>query len=221
MPEAKKNAPEPCEDWEDQDYDSPSTDPTPCTTSDQLSSSDPVSSTRLPPSSSSPVHSDDPTELENSLMWRNANRNPQYIVLPANAAHSAVTANRPLVPDSVFGKAKVTILKRPKADPKARSTGDSISSSASSSTLSIGLREKAYSEARERIFGSAAATDDHHHLSPSPTTTNSHMRAASTPPHSSIPSPLAAAVAIQRQPNGPVSSDQKGFNSRQKSVSAS
>ncbi|KNZ49348.1 uncharacterized protein VP01_5071g1 [Puccinia sorghi] len=202
MPKATKKQSDPCDDWEDQDYDSPTSDPIP-PTSDQLSSDQqPLSSSSTTP------HSKDPLELENSLMWKNANQNPQYVVLPANAAHSAVTANRPLVQETMFGKAKLTILKRPKGEPKQRSTGDSTCSS-SSSNLSISLREKAYLEARERIFGASNSDDLQSSLNP--------LKLRPSPPLSSSPNP----VAIHRQPNGPVSSDHKGFNSRQKSLPAS
>jgi len=200
MPKAtKKQSDDPCDDWEDQDYDSPTSDPIP-STSDQLSSYEqPLSSSSTTPPSR------DPLELENSLLWKNANQNPQYVVLPANAAHSAVTANRPLVQETMFGKAKLTILKRPKGETKQRPTADS----ASSSNLNISLREKAYSEARERIFGASTPDDLQSSLNP--------LKPRPFPPPSSSPNP----VAIHRQPNGPASSDQKGFNSRRKSLPAS
>ncbi|KAA1066304.1 hypothetical protein PGT21_028051 [Puccinia graminis f. sp. tritici] len=214
MPASKKKKADPCDDWEEQDYDSPTNGSVPSPTSDRPSPSNALPSNHQPVSSSSNIHSDappDPIEIENSLVWNNANRNPQYVILPANAAHSAVTANRPLVQETMFGKAKVTILKRPKAESTNRSSNNSNSSS--SSNLSISLREKAYSEARERIFGSSASSSDDQSPSKPP------IKLKPTPPRiSRDPSSQANPVAIQRQPNGPASSDQKGFNSRQKSI---
>ncbi|WAQ87502.1 hypothetical protein PtA15_8A406 [Puccinia triticina] len=210
MPAAKKKQADPCDDWEDQDYDSP-TGGSISPISGKISPSNTLPSDPEPVSSSSTLPTNvasDPVEIENSAMWNNANRNPQYVVLPANAAHSAVTANRPLVQDTMFGKAKVTILKRPKAESMNQSS--SHSNSSSSSNLSISLREKAYSEARERIFGSASGSDDQSSSKP--------LKISPTPPQISRDSSSANMVVVQRQPSGPVSSDQKGFNSRQKYI---
>ncbi|OAV98280.1 hypothetical protein PTTG_00327 [Puccinia triticina 1-1 BBBD Race 1] len=228
MPAAKKKQADPCDDWEDVrlnriysmsrigDFDHSETD--------LITPPRELLSTRilivliylsfsadLPCFllvNPSPNVASDPVEIENSAMWNNANRNPQYVVLPANAAHSAVTANRPLVQDTMFGKAKVTILKRPKAESMNQSS--SHSNSSSSSNLSISLREKAYSEARERIFGSASGSDDQSSSKP--------LKISPTPPQISRDSSSANMVVVQRQPSGPVSSDQKGFNSRQKYI---
>lgn len=204
MPPRKSN-PDPCDDWENEDYDIPATVSHPSTdaTSDNWFPNDSASS--INPHRSAPSESQhseippDPLESENSLLWKNANRNPQYVILPANAAHSAVTANRPLVQDTMFGKTKVTILKRPKVESAERSLTNSTSSSTSSGDLSS--REKAYLKARERIFGPSRLEDQ-----------------PSAPSFKLNQESSMSNVSIQRQPNGPISADHKGFNSRQKSV---
>ncbi|KAH9452774.1 hypothetical protein MJO29_008218 [Puccinia striiformis f. sp. tritici] len=210
---------DPCEDWEDQDYDSPINDSI-ASTANPVSSTTNLLSSSLLPSSSMTLHSKlaNPIELENSMVWNNANRNPQYVILPANASHSAVTANRPLAQETMFGKPKVTILKRPQGESKTRSSTHSNSSS--SSNLSIGLREKAYSEARERIFGSLSSTPDEQPSASSSSRPITSSKSSALPQTSLDSSSSVNLVGIQRQPNGPISTDQKGFNSRQKIIPA-
>ncbi|KAA1095657.1 hypothetical protein PGTUg99_016321 [Puccinia graminis f. sp. tritici] len=75
MPASKKKKADPCDDWEEQDYDSPTNESVPSPTSDRPSPSNALPSNHQPVSSSSNIHSDappDPIEIENSLVWNNA-----------------------------------------------------------------------------------------------------------------------------------------------------
>ncbi|KAI9602660.1 hypothetical protein H4Q26_001952 [Puccinia striiformis f. sp. tritici PST-130] len=86
--------------------------------------------------------------------------------------------------------------------------------------LSIGLREKAYSEARERIFGSLSSTPDEQPSASSSSRPITSSKSSALPQTSLDSSSSVNLVGIQRQPNGPISTDQKGFNSRQKIIPA-
>ncbi|MBW0499664.1 hypothetical protein O181_039379 [Austropuccinia psidii MF-1] len=178
---------EPCDDWEDESYDDDGTD---------LASRDvePVPQEKQESQPKLAAADSNSVEAQNCTLWKNANSNPQYIIIPSNAAHSATSASRPLPQNAMFGKSPITILQRPKQNSSATSSV----SARSSPTPDFPSREKAYGQARARIFGPKNETDYQ------PEKLNPQL------PH------LICPVSIERHPSGPTEINEKGFQSRRK-----
>ncbi|EGG05158.1 uncharacterized protein MELLADRAFT_64361 [Melampsora larici-populina 98AG31] len=190
---------EPCEDWEDLDYD---IDPSP-----PSHTADEEATTTISQSTNTAGSSDASTRAtSNSLLWTCANKNPQYVIIPSNSsAPNPVSSlsQRPLPQNAIFGTPSLTILKR---------SGDS--STAANRSVSpvvppvadIKQREKAYLEARERIFSQTPSEPD--------PLKRPNLKAKHSSVTSSIESQSDEQVSVERQPKGPSGSDAKGFKNR-------
>ncbi|KAG0152296.1 hypothetical protein CROQUDRAFT_102824 [Cronartium quercuum f. sp. fusiforme G11] len=189
-----KTVEEPCEDWEDLDYDAAGSQPL----EDLNTTSHSTNSTQVSDLST--------TESSNALLWTTANKNPQYVIIPAPSSTSNPTSTvsqRPLPQNAIFGTPALTILKRP--SPSFANSKRSTSPTASPA-VEFKQREKAYLEARDRIFGQTPAERD------SLKRPNLKLQRASAT--SSKDSEPERSLNVERQPNGPDLDNSKGFKNR-------
>ncbi|KAH9816207.1 hypothetical protein DFH28DRAFT_966406 [Melampsora americana] len=165
-----KTKEEPCEDWEDQDYDLDTS-----LASHTPDEEDPTTRSKSINTSGSSDPSTSATS--NALLWTCANKNPQYVIIPSNssAPNPVSTSNRSVSPVAPLA-----------ADIKER--------------------EKAYLEARERIFNGTSSEPD--------PLKRPDSKGKSSGVSSLITSRSEEQVMVKRQPKGPSEIDLKGFKNR-------